>query len=65
MSERGKSPGDDNIPAELIKNGGEAMISTRVLHGPGLRPWAGPARSPWAGPGRVSIIFCGPGRVRA
>ncbi len=28
MSERGKSPGDDNIPAELIKNGGEAMLST-------------------------------------
>ena len=39
--------------------------STSVLHGPGLGPRAGPARSPWAGPGQVSIIVCGPGRVRA
>ena len=31
MSERGKSPGDDNIPAELIKNGGGAMISTLTI----------------------------------
>ena len=23
---RGKSPGVDNIPGELIKNGGEAMV---------------------------------------
>ena len=38
---------------------------TRVLHGPGLGPRAGPARSPWAGPGQDSMIFCGPGRVRA
>ena len=30
---------------------------TRVLHGPGL--------GPRAGPGRASMIFCGPGRVRA
>ena len=36
-----------------------------VLYGPGLGPRAGPARSPWAGPGQVSIIVCGPGRVRA
>ena len=36
-----------------------------VLQGPGLDPRAGPARSPWAGPGQVSIIVCGPGRVRA
>ena len=36
-----------------------------VLHGPGLGPRAGPARSPRAGPGQVSIIVCGPGRVRA
>ena len=27
----GKSPGDDNIPAELIKNGGEAMISALTI----------------------------------
>ena len=40
-------------------------MSTRVLHGPGLGPRAGPARSPWAGPGQDSMIFCGPGRVRA
>ena len=26
-----KSPGDDNIPAELIKNKGEAMISTITI----------------------------------
>ena len=26
---------------------------------------AGPARSPWAGPGQASMIFCGPGGVRA
>ena len=38
---------------------------TRVLHGPGLGPRAGPARSPWTGPGQASMIFCGPGRVRA
>ena len=37
----------------------------RVLHGPGLGPRARPARSPWAGPGHASMIFCGPGRVRA
>ena len=41
------------------------MDSTRVLHGPGLGPRAGPARSPWAGPRQDSMIFCGPGRVRA
>ena len=40
-------------------------IGLSVLHGPGLGPRAGPARSPWAGPGQVSIIVCGPGRVRA
>ena len=27
----GKSPGNDNIPAELIKNGGEAMISALTI----------------------------------
>ena len=27
----GKSPGDDNIPAELIENGGEVMISTLTI----------------------------------
>ena len=32
-------------------------LDTRVLHGPGL--------GPWAGPGQDSMIFCGPGRVRA
>ena len=41
------------------------VVWTRVLHGPGLRPRAGPARSPWTGPGQDSMIFCGPGRVRA
>ena len=41
------------------------MVQYSVLHGPGLGPRAGPARSPWAGPGQVSIIVCGPGRVRA
>ena len=40
-------------------------VYTRVLHGPGLGPRAGLARSPWTGPGRASMIFCGPGRVRA
>ena len=30
-------------------------VSTRV-------PWAGPGR---AGPGQASMIFCGPGRMRA
>ena len=40
-------------------------VHIRVLHGPGLGPRAGPARSPWAGPGQDSMIFCGPGRVRA
>ena len=37
-----------------------------------VHPWAlvsctgrASARSPWAGPGQVSIIVCGPGRVRA
>ena len=45
-------------------------VGSRVLHGPGLGPWAGLARSPWAGPdragpGRASMIFSGPGRVRA
>ena len=42
-----------------------ADCPTSVLHGPGLGPRAGPARSQWAGPGQVSIIVCGPGRVRA
>ena len=41
------------------------VVTGRVLHGPGLGPRAGPARSPWAGPGQASMIFCGPGRVRA
>ena len=27
----GKSPGNDNIPSELIKNGGEAMISALTI----------------------------------
>ena len=27
----GKTPGDDNMTAELIKNGGEAMISTLTI----------------------------------
>ena len=40
-------------------------VQVRVLHGPGLGPQAGPARSPWAWPGQDSMIFCGPGRVRA
>ncbi len=31
MPERGKSSLDDNIPVELIKNGGEAMISTLTI----------------------------------
>ena len=43
----------------------QAVLASSVLHGPGLGPRAGPARSPWAGPGHVSIIVCGPGRVRA
>ena len=43
----------------------KVTVTTRVLHGPGLGPRAGPARSPWAGPGQDSMIFCGPGRVRA
>ena len=41
------------------------VMCISVLHGPGLGPRAGPARSPRAGPGQVSIIVCGPGRVRA
>ena len=52
-----------SLPAAIT--GGEHAQHGSVLHGPGLGPRAGPARSPWAGPGQVSIIFCGPGRVRA
>ena len=47
------------------------VVSTRVLRGPGLGPWAGPARSPWAGPGRAGPGFydilragCGPETCR-
>ena len=44
---------------------GSTISENRVLHGPGLGPRAGLARSPWTGPGRASMIFCGPGRMRA
>ena len=42
------------------------IAPTRVLHGPGIGPWAGPARSPMAGPGRAGrdfndILRAGPG----
>ena len=36
-------------------------VADRVLHRPGLGPWAGPARSPWAGPGLYDILRAGPG----
>ena len=36
-------------------------IPIRVLHGPGLGPWAGPARSPWAEPGSSDLLWAGPG----
>ena len=58
--------GDGLCPDDLraqIKVG--SIANPRVLHGPGLGPWAGPARNPWAGPGQDSMIFCGPGRLRA
>ena len=42
---------------------GREGVGSRVLHGPGLGPWAGPARSPWAGPGFYDILRAGPGLV--
>ena len=43
-----------------VRNNKNEIVYVRVLHGPGLGPWAGPARSPWAGSGQASMIFCGP-----
>ena len=37
------------------------MVSTRVLHGPGLGPRARPARSPSAGPDFYDLLRSGPG----
>ena len=60
------APTSRSWESDLIANPATTIHQEYVLGScTGRASARGPARSPWAGPGQASMIFCGPGRVRA